>query len=60
MATEIVIASAARTPIGSFNGTFGAVPAHDGGGRAPDRLVHRDASSHAPARARLPRTTLAA
>ena len=29
MATEIVIASAARTPIGSFNGAFGAVPAHD-------------------------------
>ena len=29
MATDIVIASAARTPIGSFNGAFGAVPAHD-------------------------------
>jgi acetyl-CoA C-acetyltransferase len=29
MATEIVIASAARTPIGSFNGAFSAVPAHD-------------------------------
>ncbi len=29
MTTEIVIASAARTPIGSFNGAFGAVPAHD-------------------------------
>src|SRR5215510_10359587 len=29
MATEIVIASAARTPIGSFNGAFGSVPAHD-------------------------------
>ena len=27
--TDIVIASAARTPIGSFNGAFGAVPAHD-------------------------------
>ena len=29
MALEIVIASAARTPVGSFNGAFGAVPAHD-------------------------------
>jgi acetyl-CoA C-acetyltransferase len=29
MATEIVIASAARTPVGSFNGAFGQVPAHD-------------------------------
>jgi acetyl-CoA C-acetyltransferase len=27
--TEIVIAAAARTPVGSFNGAFGAVPAHD-------------------------------
>ncbi|AWK86683.1 acetyl-CoA C-acetyltransferase [Azospirillum thermophilum] len=26
--TEVVIASAARTPIGSFNGAFGSVPAH--------------------------------
>ena len=29
MATDIVIASAARTPVGSFNGAFSAVPAHD-------------------------------
>ena len=29
MATDVVIVSAARTPIGSFNGAFGAVPAHD-------------------------------
>jgi acetyl-CoA C-acetyltransferase len=29
MASDIVIASAARTPVGSFNGAFGAVPAHD-------------------------------
>src|SRR5476651_1568105 len=29
MATDIVIASAARTPVGSFNGAFGQVPAHD-------------------------------
>ena len=26
--TEIVIASAARTPVGSFNGAFAALPAH--------------------------------
>src|SRR5215213_1078194 len=26
--TEIVIASAARTPVGSFNGAFAAIPAH--------------------------------
>ena len=29
MATDIVIASAARTPVGSFNGALGSVPAHD-------------------------------
>jgi acetyl-CoA C-acetyltransferase len=28
MATDIVIASAARTPVASFNGAFAAVPAH--------------------------------
>ena len=28
-ATEIVIAGAARTPVGSFNGAFGSVPAHE-------------------------------
>jgi acetyl-CoA C-acetyltransferase len=27
--TEIVIASAARTPVGAFNGAFAAVPAHE-------------------------------
>lgn len=27
--TDIVIAAAARTPVGSFNGAFGSVPAHD-------------------------------
>ncbi len=26
--TEIVIASAARTPVGSFNGAFAALPGH--------------------------------
>ncbi len=29
MASDIVIASAARTPVGSFNGAFGQVAAHD-------------------------------
>jgi acetyl-CoA C-acetyltransferase len=29
MTTDIVIASAARTPVGSFNGAFANVPAHD-------------------------------
>ncbi|MGD9659583.1 MAG: hypothetical protein AB7U61_18410, partial [Methylocystis sp.] len=27
--TDIVIVSAARTAVGSFNGAFGAVPAHE-------------------------------
>jgi len=27
--SDIVIASAARTPVGTFNGAFGSVPAHD-------------------------------
>src|SRR5258706_11247379 len=29
MALDIVIASQARTPVGSFNGAFNSVPAHD-------------------------------
>ena len=28
-ASEIVIASAKRTPVGSFNGAFGSTPAHE-------------------------------
>ena len=28
-ASEIVIASAKRTPVGSFNGAFGSTAAHD-------------------------------
>ncbi|TIN31877.1 MAG: acetyl-CoA C-acetyltransferase, partial [Mesorhizobium sp.] len=27
--TAIVVASAARTPVGSFNGAFAAIPAHE-------------------------------
>src|SRR4029450_13572513 len=41
MATEIVIDSAARTPIGSFNGAFGAVPAHDLGKVAIKDAIER-------------------
>ena len=41
MATDIVIASAARTPIGSFNGAFGAVPAHDLGKAAIKGALER-------------------
>ena len=41
MTTDIVIASAARTPIGSFNGAFGAVPAHDLGKAAIKGALER-------------------
>jgi acetyl-CoA C-acetyltransferase len=41
MATDIVIASAARTPVGSFNGAFGAVPAHDLGKAAIKGALER-------------------
>lgn len=39
--TEIVIASAARTPVGSFNGAFATVPAHDLGSAAIRALLER-------------------
>ena len=41
MATDIVIVSAARTPIGSFNGAFGSVPAHDLGKAAIQGALER-------------------
>ena len=41
MTTDIVIASAARTPIGSFNGAFGSVPAHDLGKAAIQGALER-------------------
>ncbi|TAJ38353.1 MAG: acetyl-CoA C-acetyltransferase [Reyranella sp.] len=41
MTTDIVIASAARTAIGSFNGAFGAVPAHDLGKAAIKGALER-------------------
>ncbi len=34
MSTDIVIVSAARTPVGGFSGVFGAVPAHELGAEA--------------------------
>ena len=52
MATEIVIASAARTPVGSFNGAFGAVPAHDLGKVAiPEAILQKDGALTAAERA---------
>ena len=36
-ASEIVIASAKRTPVGSFNGAFGSTAAHDLGAVAIKR-----------------------
>ena len=41
MALDIVIASAARTPIGSFNGALGSVPAHDLGKAAIKGALER-------------------
>jgi acetyl-CoA C-acetyltransferase len=39
--TDIVIVSAARTPVGSFNGAFAAVPAHDLGKTAITAALQR-------------------
>ena len=39
--TDIVIASAARTPVGSFNGGFANVPAHDLGAVAIKAALER-------------------
>src|SRR6201996_2994588 len=41
MASDIVIASAARTPVGSFNGAFGHVAAHDLGKAAITGALER-------------------
>jgi len=40
-AAEIVIASAARTPVGSFNGAFGSLPAHELGAAAIREVLSR-------------------
>ena len=39
--TNVVIASAARTPVGSFTGSFANTPAHDLGTRVLEALVDR-------------------
>ena len=39
--TNVVIASAARTPVGSFNGAFAATPAHDLGTAVLEAVVAR-------------------
>ncbi|MEM7236687.1 MAG: acetyl-CoA C-acetyltransferase [Pseudomonadota bacterium] len=39
--TDVVIASAARTAVGSFNGSFAAVPAHDLGTAAITAVLER-------------------
>ena len=39
--TNIVIASAARTPVGSFNGAFAATPAHDLGAAVIKEVLER-------------------
>ncbi|MFK7963128.1 MAG: acetyl-CoA C-acetyltransferase [Burkholderiaceae bacterium] len=39
--TDVVIASAARTPVGSFNGAFASVPAHDLGATAIKAALER-------------------
>jgi acetyl-CoA C-acetyltransferase len=40
-ATDIVIASAARTPVGSFNGAFATLPAHELGAAAIGEALKR-------------------
>ncbi len=39
--TNVVIASAARTPVGSFLGSFGSTPAHDLGATVLEAVVER-------------------
>ena len=39
--TDVVIASAARTPVGSFLGSFASVPAHDLGAAVIEEVVSR-------------------
>ena len=39
--TNVVIASAARTAVGSFSGSFGNTPAHDLGTTVLEALVSR-------------------
>ncbi|MGE0282102.1 MAG: acetyl-CoA C-acetyltransferase, partial [Rhizobiaceae bacterium] len=41
MSSSIVVASAARTPVGSFNGSFANTPAHDLGTVAIKAVLER-------------------
>ncbi len=41
MSTDVVIVSAARTPVGSFNGAFGSIPAHELGAVAIKGALER-------------------
>ena len=41
MPDDVVIVSAARTPVGSFNGSLGKVPAHELGTTAIRAAVER-------------------
>ena len=41
MPAEVVIVSAARTPVGSFNGAFGTLPAHELGAIAIKEALAR-------------------
>ncbi len=47
MSDDVVIVSAARTPVGSFNGAFATTPAHDLGAIAIKAALERAASSRA-------------
>ena len=41
MSDDVVIVSAARTPVGSFNGAFATTPAHDLGAIAIRAVLER-------------------
>ena len=41
MSDDVVIVSAARTPVGSFNGAFATMPAHDLGAIAIKAALER-------------------
>jgi acetyl-CoA C-acetyltransferase len=47
MSNEIVIVSAARTPVGSFNGAFATLPTHDLGAVAIKAALERAGMSRA-------------
>ena len=41
MSDDVVIVAAARTPVGSFNGAFATLPAHDLGALAIKAVLQR-------------------